>query len=73
MRLLFVKEAQSYPRASGHDVHGYGVMRALAARGHAVSLATVVPPTADALAGLTLDAVHPLADTGTPGHLRLSG
>ena len=27
------KESQSWPRASGHDVHGYYMMKALAARG----------------------------------------
>ena len=43
-RLLFVKQSQNWPRSSGQDVHGYHMMQALAARGHAVSLATIVPP-----------------------------
>lgn len=71
LRLLFVKEAQNWPRASGHDVHGYHLMRAFAARGHAVSLATVVPPSAEALAGLPLESLHAL-DAVTPGTLPLS-
>jgi glycosyltransferase involved in cell wall biosynthesis len=55
LRLLFVKESQSWPRSSGHDVHGYHMMQALAARGHAVSLATIEPPTSQALEGLKLE------------------
>ena len=60
LRLLFVKQSQSWPRSSGHDVHGYHLMQALLARGHAVSLACVDPPSVEALAGLNLDAVHTL-------------
>ena len=54
LRLLFVKQSQSWPRSSGHDVHGFHMMQALAARGLAVSLATIDPPTEKALEGLTL-------------------
>ncbi len=60
LRILFVKESQSWPRSSGHDVHGYNMMKALAARGHAVSLAAVVSPSPEALDGLPLKAVHTL-------------
>ena len=60
LRLLFVKQSQSWPRSSGHDVHGYHLMQALLARGHAVSLACVDPPSVEALAGLKLAAVHTL-------------
>lgn len=60
LRLLFVKQSQSWPRSSGHDVHGFHLMKALAARGHAVALATVTPPTPPALEGLTLDGVYAL-------------
>ena len=48
MKLLFVKQSQNWPRSSGHDVHGYHMMRALAARGHTISLATIVPPKPEA-------------------------
>ena len=51
MRLLFVKEALAWPRSSGHDVHCFHMMRALAALGHEVSLATVKPAADEALAG----------------------
>jgi polysaccharide biosynthesis protein PslH len=61
LRLLFVKESQSWPRSSGHDVHGFHMMQALAARGHAVSLATLIPPVPEALAGLTLENVFLLS------------
>jgi glycosyltransferase involved in cell wall biosynthesis len=71
LRLLFVKESQNWPRASGHDVHGYHLMKALAARGHAVSLATITPPTPEALAGLTLRDVFAL-ENGAGGRLPLS-
>ena len=60
LRLLFVKESQGWPRAAGHDVHGYHLMRGLAGRGHAVSLATLDPPTPEALAGLPLAGLFPL-------------
>src|SRR5438105_12751755 len=29
LRLLFVKESQNWPRSSGHDVHGFHMMKAL--------------------------------------------
>src|SRR6185437_16224111 len=45
-RLLFVKESQSWPRGRGHDV----------------ALATIIPRTSQALAGLTLSGVFSLAE-----------
>ena len=60
LRILFVKEAQNWPRANGNDVHGYYLMKALAARGHAISLATIVAPTTQALEGLPLESLHGL-------------
>jgi glycosyltransferase involved in cell wall biosynthesis len=71
LRLLFVKEAQNWPRASGHDVHGFHLMKALIARGHAVSLATVIPPTTAALDGLALESLHHL-DESSCGSLPLT-
>lgn len=65
LRLLFVKESQNWPRGSGHDVHGFHMMKALAERGHAVSLATIVPPKPEAVAGLPLASVHNLATDAT--------
>ena len=49
---LFVKERFAWPRASGHDVHTYGMMRALAEQGHSVSLLTVDEPPDEAIAGI---------------------
>lgn len=72
LRLLFVKESQGWPRACGHDVHGYHLMRALAARGHAVSLASVIEPTPTALNGLPLAGIYLLDDGRPSGLLPLS-
>jgi len=44
LRLLFLKERMAWPRASGHDVHTFYLMQALAAQGHAVALATIDEP-----------------------------
>lgn len=52
MRWLFFKERFAWPRASGHDVHTYYLMRALAEMGHTVSVATVDEPPAEVLAGV---------------------
>lgn len=41
MRLLFVKERLCWPRSSGHDVHCFYSMQALAKQGHTVALATL--------------------------------
>lgn len=43
MRLLFVKERLAWPRSSGHDVHTYYSMQALARLGHMVGLVTLHP------------------------------
>jgi glycosyltransferase involved in cell wall biosynthesis len=54
VRLLFVKEAMAWPRSSGHDVHCFYMMQALAALGHEVALLTAAEPAPEALAGLPL-------------------
>lgn len=54
MRLLFVKEALAWPRWSGHDLHCFHMMRALAQLGHEVALATLTEPAPEALTGLSL-------------------
>ncbi|MBY0460479.1 MAG: glycosyltransferase, partial [Gemmataceae bacterium] len=54
MRLLFVKESLSWPRASGHDVHCFHMMQALARLGHGVGLVTATEPKPEAVAGLPL-------------------
>lgn len=54
MRFLFVKTELGWPRYSGHDVHAYAMMQALAARGHEVALLTAAAPSAEALDGLQL-------------------
>ena len=54
MRLLFIKDSLTWPRATGHDVHCFHLMQAFAQLGHEVSLATVVEPNPEALGSLTL-------------------
>ena len=51
MRLLFFKEAFAWPRAKGHDVHGYYMMKALGELGHEVSLVTLTPPPPESVQG----------------------
>lgn len=60
MKLLFVKHSLVWPRSSGHDVHTFYMMKACAALGHDVSLATVVEPEGHALDGLVLASLHRL-------------
>jgi glycosyltransferase involved in cell wall biosynthesis len=70
VRLLFVKEALAWPRCSGHDVHCSQMMRALAGRGHAVSLATLKAPADESVRGLGLERLETF---GTPDAADLSG
>lgn len=72
LRLLFVKESQSWPRSSGHDVHGFNMMKAFAARGNAVSLATVIAPEPQAIEGLPLVSQHTLAGKHNAKPLQLN-
>jgi polysaccharide biosynthesis protein PslH len=62
MRFLFVKPSLAWPRSSGHDVHCYHLMQALAKRGHQLALATVTPPPDEAVAGLPLESCVALGD-----------
>lgn len=63
LRVLFVKDKFRWPRASGGDVHGSQMARALAARGHLVDAATFMPSDPEALAGLGLHRVIDLLAT----------
>ena len=53
-RVLFVKDSLAWPRSSGHDVHSYHMMRALARLGHDIGLLTATDPVPEAVAGLPL-------------------
>lgn len=66
LRWLFVKERFAWPRSSGHDVHTYGMMRALAELGHAVSVATLDPPPPEVLAGIAFASRYCLAENNPP-------
>ncbi len=63
MRCLFVKTRLGWPRSSGHDVHCYHLMKAIAQRGHRVALATVGPVQPDAVTGLPLEMIRTLGDS----------
>jgi glycosyltransferase involved in cell wall biosynthesis len=62
MRFLFVKTSLAWPRATGHDVHAFHMMQALARLGHDVALMTQQPPPAEATAGLELAGRFTLGD-----------
>jgi polysaccharide biosynthesis protein PslH len=66
LRWLFYKERFAWPRASGHDVHTFFLMEALARQGHAISLATVDEPPAPAIAGMTFDKRYVLGAMPVP-------
>lgn len=57
LRVLFVKERMGWPRSSGHDVHTFFLMQALARQGHAVAFAAMaaIPPEATADGGLAAE------------------
>ncbi len=61
LRVLFVKDKFHWPRASGGDIHGSQMARALAARGHAVDAATFAPSDPPAVDGLGLRRVIDLS------------
>lgn len=65
-RWLFVKERFAWPRSSGHDVHTFGMMQALAKIGHAVSLCTVDAPPEAAVAGIDFATRYCLAEANPP-------
>lgn len=54
LRVLYVKDKFHWPRASGGDIHGSQMARALAARGHEVDIATFAPSDPQAVEGLGL-------------------
>jgi glycosyltransferase involved in cell wall biosynthesis len=55
MRFVFYKHQLTWPRQSGHDVHSAEMMRALAAKGHAVRFLSRTAPEPGAIDGLGLD------------------
>ncbi len=69
-RWLFFKERFAWPRASGHDVHTYYLMRALAEQGHAVAVATADAPPPEALAGVDFAERFVLDSIPDPGEER---
>jgi glycosyltransferase involved in cell wall biosynthesis len=66
LRLLFFKRKFAWPRSSGHDVHVFYMMRALAALGHEIGLVTLQESDAKALDGLPLALHQTLSGTNDP-------
>lgn len=64
MHFLFVKDELCWPRVSGHDVHTFGMMSALRAAGHEISLLTVRPCEQGALGDLELVSSQIFHDDG---------
>src|SRR4029079_12202238 len=64
LRFLFVKSDLAYPRASGHDIRAFHVMRALADLGHPVGLLTAVRPIEEAVRGIGLEFQSTVAECG---------
>jgi glycosyltransferase involved in cell wall biosynthesis len=67
LRLLFVKESLAWPRSSGHDVHCFHMMQALARMGHDIGLVTGGEPLPQAIAGLPLALRHVFPSRGEGG------
>jgi glycosyltransferase involved in cell wall biosynthesis len=66
VRIVYFKPELAWPRVSGHDVHCYYMVKALASLGHRVSLATVTEPKPEAIAGLTLSSRWALKHVALP-------
>lgn len=64
-RVLFYKSEWAWPRASGHDVHTYNMMRAMARLGVRVGLVSQSRPAEPALHGLALERLDVLDDSTT--------
>src|SRR5260370_42155892 len=72
MRILFAKPTLLWPRATGHDINIFYLMRACSALGHEVSLATAIEPKPEAVEGLPLTSLISLqrmTDHATPVRL----
>jgi polysaccharide biosynthesis protein PslH len=68
VRILFYKPHFAWPRASGHDVHTYEMMRAMGALGARVALATAQPVPAEALTGIDFEQLVTLDSGGNGSH-----
>jgi glycosyltransferase involved in cell wall biosynthesis len=65
-RILFIKHTLAYPRASGHDIRCFEMLRALRDLGHDVALATIQPCDTATREQLGIP-ITPLADDATAG------
>jgi len=65
MRLLFYKPDFRWPRASGHDVHTYHMMRAMSRLGARVGVVSLSPPDPRTMAGIDLDLTAALSENAS--------
>ena len=68
MRILFVKESQSFPRSSGHDVHGFHMMQELSRLGHSIGLLTSSPTSEQSVQGIDLVYNERFGNLPSPGN-----
>ena len=74
MKILFVKENQSFPRSSGHDVHGFHMMQELDRLGHSIGLLTSSHTSQKAIDGVNLVFNSQFGNLPTPENVsRLPG
>ena len=66
LRVLFVKDGFAWPRASGHDIHTYYLMRALADAGHATALAVFKRPDPRAVEGVADEELFVFGEAAVP-------
>ena len=66
LRVLFVKDGFAWPRASGHDIHTYYLMRAMAEQGHTTALATFKRPDPRAIEGIADDELFVYGESSVP-------
>jgi glycosyltransferase involved in cell wall biosynthesis len=66
VKILFVKESQNWPRASGHDVHGFHMMHSLAQLGHNISLLTAHTANPTGIQGIDFEWLETFGDLPIP-------
>jgi hypothetical protein len=69
LRILFVKHTLAWPRAAGHDVHCFFMMKALSALGMQIALVTHDPIDPRAIDGVPLTACAAFAEAGGGSNL----
>jgi glycosyltransferase involved in cell wall biosynthesis len=66
LRVLFVKDGFAWPRASGHDIHTYYLLKALSDAGHETALAVFKRPDPRAVEGVPDDELFVFGESSVP-------